>query len=86
LDGVLMFEETYVPGAEFEPALELELLSDNKITLSWATANSSYTLQTTGNLKHPDWQPAAAAAERVGSRFSATLNVTDQAQYFRLQR
>jgi alpha-L-arabinofuranosidase len=60
-------------------------LSGNNLTLSWPLASAGFTLMSRTNLASGDWTAVSPAPQIVGSQWQATVPITGNAQFFRLQ-
>jgi hypothetical protein len=85
-DGVLMYKESFVAGADTQPLLRIEPTSSSEVTLSWLTFGATYALKSTEDLGTPDWQPVDGTPQLVNGRWTLTVSVGSSPRFFRLQR
>jgi hypothetical protein len=85
-DGVLMYKESFGPGADVQPVLQIDSLTASQVTLSWLTFGASYKLQATGSLGPANWQPAPGSATQVNGRWTQTISRSGDTKFYRLMR
>ena len=72
------------PGS---PAMAIPALSGNYLTLSWPLASAGFTLLTGTNLLSGPWTPVTSPEpEIVSNQWQVTVLLTNNAQFFRLEK
>jgi hypothetical protein len=84
-DAVLMFKESFGSGADTQPVLRVDSINGLQMTVSWLALGSNYTLKSASDLASPNWQTVAGTPQTVNGRWTLTVDVSDETQFFRLQ-
>ena len=84
-DAVLMFKESFGSGADTQPMLRVDSINGLQMTVSWLALGSNYTLKSASDLASPNWQTVAGTPQTVNGRWTLTVDVSGETQFFRLQ-